>query len=449
MSHLSFARRQFGMGPAAAPSAPAPLPLPAPGSIMAVVGASGAGKSRALERLAQSTGAHLCRSLTRQQLACPVLSLFPACMAGGAVLRVLAQCGLADATIWMRRAGTLSAGERRRLELALTLSRRSRGDRFGAPAMQIQNVQPIILDEFDAHLDGETALCLAASLARLGTAHRLQLVVSTHRPECLGALNAKRVFELDAGHARELPAPQSRDLLEEISIERGSLADYARFARWHYLGSRRPGPVSDVFVARFQGRAIAVATFGPTHLFLSPRNAALPKFSSVVVNRNGAKALNAHVRLLQRMVVEPRFRALGVASRLLKAALPQLGVRYVECLAEMGQFCGFLERVGFERKDRCKLSREAARLSQTLMRLGVRVESLLNPRNRRAVLARLTCEDREKIERQLIGLCRSRIETGAGRLRGRRVAPEALLQRALLRLHCQPEYFLWSSHESL
>ncbi|MCC6150180.1 MAG: hypothetical protein IT461_08015 [Planctomycetes bacterium] len=440
MSHLSFASRQFGMGPAAAPPAPAPLPLPAPGSITAVVGASGAGKTRALARLAQSAGARLCKPLTRQQLARPVLSLFPVSMAGGVVLRALAQCGLADATIWRRRAHTLSAGEQRRLELALATACSAKPSRCQVP---------VIVDEFDAHLDGETALCLAASLARLAAAQRLQLVISTHRPECLGALNAKRVFEIDGENARELPAPRPRDLLAEISIERGSLADYARFARWHYLGSRRPGPVSDVFVARFQGRAIAVATFGPTHLFLSPRNAALPKFSSVVVSRNGAKALNAHVRLLQRVVVEPRFRALGVASQLLKAALPQLGVRYVECLAEMGQFCGFLERAGFERKDRCKLSREAARLSQTLMRLGLRPQSLLNPRNRRRVLARLTCEDREKIERQLIGLCRSRIETGAGRLRGRRVAPEALLQRALLRLHCQPEYFLWSSHESL
>jgi hypothetical protein len=146
--------------------------------------------------------------------------------------------------------------------------------------------------------------------------------------------------------------------------------------------------------------------------------------------------------------VEPRFRALGVASRLLAAALPQLEMPYVECLAEMGEFSGFLERAGFERRGRCKPSREGARLIRTLERLGLHATSLIEPHRRKRVMARLCHKDRERLNRQLKGLCRSRIETGVGRLRGSRDAPEELLQRALLRLHCQPEYFLWSHNEA-
>ncbi len=315
------------------------------------------------------------------------------------------------------------------------------------PPFQLKRVVPVILDEFDAHLDAETALALAASLGLLARRLKLQLVVSTHRPECLGALCAQRVFEIDNGAARELAVPLPRELLAEVSIERGSLSDYARFARWHYLGSRRPGPVSDVFVAKLNGRAIAVATFGPTHLFLGPRNLALSQFSSRTVSNGSTKALNANVRLLQRVIVEPRWRALGVASRLLSHALPQLGVPYVECLAEMGEFSGFLERAGFARRGRCKPSREAGRLCENLAKLGLDWRRLIEPASRRRALGALCQRKREKLQRQLKGLCRSRVETGAGRLRGLKVLPESLLQRALLRLHCQPEYFLWSQHE--
>lgn len=435
MSHLTFARRQFGLCAVLPLPAAAALPVPSPGRVLAVIGPSGAGKSRALEALAARTGARICRPLTRQQLKRRVLDLFPPAMDSAAVLRLLARCGLADATLWTRPARTLSAGEQRRLELALAL------------ACPVGKARLVILDEFDAHLDGETARCLAASLVRLAASQHLQLVVSTHRPECLGPLRAERVIEMENGIAHELPAPPPQDPLEGITLERGSLADFAAFARWHYLGAKRPGPVSHVFVARLRGRAIAVATFGPTHLFLSPRSLALPQFSPVAVAKGGARALNENVRLLQRVIVEPRFRALGVASRLVAAALPLLDVRFVECLAEMGEFSGFLDRAGFRRSGRCKPSREAARLCATLSRLGLDARRLVRPASRRRVLDRLSKREREKLLRQLHGLCRSRIETGVGRLRGRRSFDEMLLQRALLRLHCAPEYFLWSSHE--
>ena len=436
MSHLSFARRLFGLGVSSPPPEPALLPLPSPGRVLAIIGPSGAGKTCALKRLALQRGMRLCTPLTRQQLARPVLSLFPARLPGATVLRALARCGLSDATLWTRPARTLSAGEQRRLELALCT----------VPRAKDTPVCDVILDEFDAHLDGQTALALAASLARLAAAQRMRLVVSTHRPECLGALHAERVFRIEDGAALELAPPAQLDLLAELSIERGSLSDYARFARWHYLGSRRPGPVSDVFVAKLHGSAVAVATFGHTHLFLSARNLALPQFGSNVVSSGGAGALNANVRLLQRVIVEPRYRALGVASRLLSAALPQLGVPIVECLAEMGEFSGFLERAGFMRRGRCKPSREAARLMANLRRLKLEAYQLCEPARRKRALAGLPRREREKLLRQLAGLCRSRIETGAGRLRGTGQAPEKLLQRALLRLHCQPEYFLWSQH---
>jgi GNAT superfamily N-acetyltransferase len=229
-----------------------------------------------------------------------------------------------------------------------------------------------------------------------------------------------------------------------VTVRKGRLAEYAPFSHWHYLGAGRPGPVTDVFVAEFARRPIAIAVFCAPHLFLGPRNLLLPRFSSNRVAELGAGALNANLRLLSRIVVEPAFRGMGVAAKLLREALPALGVRYVECLAEMGEFSGFLVRAGFERKGQVKPSREARSLIKTLERLGLRERELADPALRREIMARLNSRTRARLLRQLAGLCRSRVQTGKGSLRGRACsAGEEVLQRALWRLRCRPEYFLW------
>lgn len=428
MGHLEYAGRVFGAPPPPGRPRPALLALPAPGQCLAVTGPSGAGKTLALNALARRTGTPAARPLTRQQLARPVLDLFEPGLPSPVVLRTLAKTGLADVTLWLQAARTLSMGERRRLELALALVRGPRA---------------VILDEFDAHLDLVTAQALACTLRRLAREQNISLVVSTHREELLPYLMPAGVTEIRGPEAlaRPLaPGARPRDLLDEFTFERGRLADYGPFARWHYASARRPGPVTDVFVARLRQEIAGVALLGMTHLFLGPRNLALPAYASGIVARGGAARLNQDLRLLQRVVIHPRWRGLGLATRLVRHALEQLSAPYVECLAEMGEFSGFLVRAGFERRGRCKPSREAGRLMKSLERLGLCPEDLLNA----DALKALTLAERERLDRQLRGLCRSRIETGHGPLRGGPLRLDIERRRqAVMRLYCCPEYFLF------
>lgn len=427
MSHLQYTQRVFGLPPRAGPPRPAPLELPAPGQCLVLVGPSGAGKTLALNALARRTDAAAVEALTRQQLARPMLELFDPALPGACVLRTLAATGLADATLWPRAAGTLSMGERRRLELALALCR---------------GRQAVILDEFDAHLDADTARALACTLRRLARGRGVSLVVSTHRPELLRYLAPACVLEIRGAQALDRPNLTPKvlaDLLAEFTLERGRLADYAALAQWHYA-ARRPGPVTDVFVARLNGELAGVVLLGMTHLFLGPRNLALPAYASSVVAREGAAMLNRDVRLLQRVVIHPRWRGLGLATRLVRHALEESRVPFVECLAEMGEFSGFLTQAGFERAGQCRPSREARRLAASLERLGLCCADLLRP----ARLAGLPACERARLKRQVRGLCRSRIQTGHGALRK---CPARLdrqrLRQAVMRLHCQPGYFLF------
>jgi GNAT superfamily N-acetyltransferase len=144
------------------------------------------------------------------------------------------------------------------------------------------------------------------------------------------------------------------------------------------------------------------------------------------------------VRLLSRVVVDPRLRGCGVGSALLVHALPQLGVPLVECLAQMGDHCGFLAQAGFERHGQVAMPRAARRLSEHLHAHELDLRDLLQPAQRLAL-----CETDPRLRALIDALANSRIQSGHGALRRGRGNREALVTRALCRLHAQPGYFLW------
>ncbi len=428
MTHTEFAARTFGLR-FTEPAAPEPLalPLPAPGETLAVTGPSGAGKSIALDALARAHGGLHLPCLSSADLQSRVLELFPPAVPGRIVLRQLARAGLADARLWQMRVLHLSAGERQRLRVALALCSLSPG-------------QLLVADEFDAHLDELTACAIAQTLRRLG----LRLAASTHNLATMPYLAPSRQIEIGAA-PRTLHPPAPRDLCDELEFTPGRALDWQRFKRWHYLGESRPGPVSDVWIARLRGQEAGIVMLGYPHLYLSARERALPsRFHVAHVREHGADALNAELRLLQRVVVDPRLRGLGVAGRLIRHALGQARVSYVECIAQMGVFSDFLLRAGFRRICALKPPRQAAALLRFCSRRDIPAETLADPVARDAILAALPQADREALQRHLRALAESRVNTGHGSGRRRLGPPDAALDRALARIHARPDYFLWT-----
>lgn len=176
-----------------------------------------------------------------------------------------------------------------------------------------------------------------------------------------------------------------------LRLERGEREDYRRLECLHYLGGR---PAT---VARFPDgawcvlRAVDPAPPGerapalagvlvvsmPT-LNASWRGRAWPGRYDTPDPRLNARRLNDEVRCISRVIVDPRYRALGVATRLVRAYLDRPATIATEAIATMGAACPFFERAGMTPVHTPQPRRDA-RLLAALGALGLAPALLLDP----------------------------------------------------------------------
>jgi GNAT superfamily N-acetyltransferase len=157
------------------------------------------------------------------------------------------------------------------------------------------------------------------------------------------------------------------DIGAELVLRRGTLRDYMALAEHHYR-AKRPATVTRVLVLEHAAPSV-------TERFLAlwggqPTAARRPQIVGVLVEsmpvlacyardavlgmryaglkdvRQRARRVNAELRCISRVVVHPQWRGLGLAVRLVTAALAEPATIFTQSLAAMGQVNPFLERAG-------------------------------------------------------------------------------------------------------
>ncbi len=146
--------------------------------------------------------------------------------------------------------------------------------------------------------------------------------------------------------ARSLPT----FLPGSFAIERGCRRDYLALEHFHYLPKR---PSSWALVLRIvyrerdapeQARVIAVGVLSYPVLSCRLRERVLG-----LTRYNKARRIvfaNRHIRSISRVIVHPQFRALGLASLLVRQLIESCPTRYVEALAVMGRAHPFFKCAG-------------------------------------------------------------------------------------------------------
>lgn len=190
--------------------------------------------------------------------------------------------------------------------------------------------------------------------------------------------------------------PSTRSLLERfaaprreahVDIRPGSPRDAEAMSRFHYK-PLRPATIARMLCARVDSAIVGVLCVSSPTLNAPWRELAWPDaFATRLSHREHAARVNALVRTISRVIVDPRYRGQSVARRLVEAYLASPLTTHTEALAAMGRFCPFFERAGMRRLDPPRTRRDL-RLERTLRDLGVAPTSLLATTTSRRLLAR-------------------------------------------------------------
>lgn len=155
----------------------------------------------------------------------------------------------------------------------------------------------------------------------------------------------------------QLPGPS---LADELELTAGSLRDYRALSEHHYR-AKAPATATRVLVLRQcrptvvgrfthrpdQPRVVGVLVESLPSLSCRMRDWALhDRYGSWLAPKSRAMLLNRELRCISRVVIAPPWRGLGLAVRLVRAALDDPTTAFTEALAAMGKVHPFFERAG-------------------------------------------------------------------------------------------------------
>ena len=252
----------------------------------------------------------------------------------------------------------------------------------------------------------------------------------------------------------------ARDEFGGVAIEPGTPDDYRGLARFHYRGGR-PGVVTSVLcmrrsspsvIGRYLAREseselIGVLVRSLPALACGMRDVATGGRYRGLGQREAAIMLNREVRTISRVVIDPRYRGLGLAVNLVRFALehpedhaPHPPLRFTEALAAMGRVSPFFERAGMVRYERPRRP-DHARLIDALRYVGLEPCSLASLANARAHVESLHASTFGWIEREVRRWHRAAFRTPRRSLDA--MALDQLLGAARSELLSQPVYYAY------
>jgi GNAT superfamily N-acetyltransferase len=241
--------------------------------------------------------------------------------------------------------------------------------------------------------------------------------------------------------------PHPADVLQ---LRPGSLADYRQLARHHYkaaapatvtavwtLADPRPTVVGRYLHRTAEPQPVGVLVESLPSLSCRARDAATRGRYIRLDPRPRALLLNRELRCISRVVVDPRFRGLGLAVRLVRHALAHATTPYTEALAAMGHVHPFFVKAGMTAYPQPPLPKDR-RLLDALQAIGLPPDTLTHLQRTREFIDALPPTRRAWVLHQLHRWYRQ----SAGRSRTASHDPHVHLQTAQRKLLLQPLYHL-------
>ncbi|QGG47640.1 ABC transporter ATP-binding protein [Heliorestis convoluta] len=314
------------------------------GDIVYITGDSGSGKSILLRELKQ----RIPNGISNSELT--INSDQPIIEAVGKDLEeamyLLSLVGLNDAFIFLRKYSELSDGQKYRFQLAKLLE---------------SNANCYFIDEYCALLDRETAKVVSFNIQKICRKLGKTLIVATAHtdladdllPNLLIRKGLENDVQVEYRKVRENP---QCSLVEKLELLPATLEDYYVLSRFHYR-QRKVQAVQEIYKLVNGKEIVGVIVYVYPPLALAGRNVVTSRYKAAT--SEVARLINQEVTMISRVVLHPKYRGIGLGTKLIKDTMPLTSKRYVEALTVMGRYNPFNEKAGlrkveYETKDRYK-----------------------------------------------------------------------------------------------
>jgi ABC-type lipoprotein export system ATPase subunit len=321
-----------------------------PTDIVYVTGDSGSGKSVLLRAIKQDLGDETVDiSEVEVEADKPLIETVGATVEEG--LELLSKVGLNDAFLFLRTYGQLSDGQKYRYRIAKLIES---GQRWW------------LMDEFAATLDRDTAKIVAFNLQKFARQQGKAVIAATSHGDLAedlapDVLVEKRFGkEISVSHFPEAEASEC-SLVKEMRVEAGSMEDWQALSRFHYRG-HRCSPPRRIFrlVRKDELCGAIVYSYPPPACY--GRRLVLPKMNM--------REVNSKLNTINRVVIHPKYRTIGLGVKLIRETLPLAGTPFVELVAVMAKYSPFAEKAGMRKVAVQEPSKDVLRVAAVLEGLG-------------------------------------------------------------------------------
>jgi hypothetical protein len=273
-------------------------------------------------------------------------------------LELLSKVGLNDAFLFLRTYNQLSDGQKYRYRIAKLIE---------------SGRQWWLMDEFAATLDRDTAKIVAFNLQKFARQQGKAVIAATTHSDLFEDLAPDVLVQKRFGKEIQVSYfPDAKisecSLVKEMRIEVGSTADWTDLSVFHYRGHRTSARRKVFRLMRNDELCgVIVYTWPPPACY--GRGLMLPKMTM--------QELNKILSTINRVVIHPKYRTIGLGVKLIRETLALVGTPYVELIAVMAKYSPFAEKAGMRRvavqepwPGIVKISKELSALGFDLKLLG-------------------------------------------------------------------------------
>lgn len=298
-------------------------------------------------------------------------------------LELLSKVGLNDAFLFLRTYSQLSDGQKYRYRIAKLIE---------------SDKQWWLMDEFAACLDRDTAKIIAYNLQKIARQQGKAVIAATTHSDLQEDLKPSVLIrkrfgeEINIEYYPNTPATEC-SLTSEMKIEEGTRDDWKKLSSFHYRGHKVAVPRKIFRLIRGDELCgVIVYSYPPPACY--GRRLVLPRMS--------IQEMNKQLSMINRVVIHPKYRTVGLGAKLIRETSPLVGTRFVELIAVMAKYSPFAEKAGMQKVAQQQTVQSVSSVSKALSELGFDEQLLASERYVHTKLESLQPEQINKLKEAFI-----------------------------------------------